>query len=75
MLTAAPKKQGATGTFKKTFGHRPLAVRCADTGECLAMLLRPGNSGSHPAADHIRVMPQTPDALGASLSQIGRAHV
>lgn len=56
IITAASRKEGATGTFKKTFGHHPLAAWCANTGECLAMLLRPGNAGSNTAADHIQVL-------------------
>jgi len=56
IITAASKKEGATGTFKKSFGHHPLAAWCANTGECLAMLLRPGNAGSNTAADHVRVL-------------------
>jgi hypothetical protein len=56
IITAESAKQGATGTFKKTFGFHPLAAWLANTGECLAMLLRPGNSGSNTAADHIEVL-------------------
>ena len=56
IITAASKKQGATATWKRTFGFHPLAAWCANTGECLAMLLRPGNAGSNTVTDHISVL-------------------
>ena len=65
IITAASKKEGATGTFKGTFGHHPLAAWCANTFECLAMVLRPGNAGANDAADHVRV-------LTAALRQLPR---
>lgn len=50
-------KEGATGTYKKhVFGLHPIIVSCANTGEVLAVLLRPGNAGSNTAADHIAVL-------------------
>src|SRR3954453_16957226 len=39
-----------------TYGHHPLAAWCDNTGEVLALLLRPGNAGSNTAADHIAVL-------------------
>jgi len=39
-------KEQATGTFKGTYGHHPLTAWCDNTGESLALLLRPGNAGS-----------------------------
>ena len=56
-------KEGAAGTFKGTYGHHPLAAWCDNTGEALALLLRPGNAGSNTAADHIAV-------LGEAIAQI-----
>lgn len=56
LITAHSDKQGAAATFKKGFGFHPLAAWCANTGESLAMLLRPGNAGSNTVADHIRVL-------------------
>lgn len=60
LVTAHSDKEGAAPTFKRGFGHHPL---CAfvdhgpdGTGEPLAMLLRPGNSGSNTAADHLTVL-------------------
>ena len=49
-------KEGAAGTFKGSYGHHPLAAWCDNTGEALALLLRPGNAGSNTAADHITVL-------------------
>lgn len=71
IITAASKKEGAAATFKKTFGFHPLAAWCANTAECLAMRLRPGNAGSNTVTDHIEVLR---DALaqvpGASTAKI-----
>ncbi|MET8130013.1 IS1380 family transposase [Streptomyces sp. NPDC005065] len=63
IITAASKKQGATSTFKGSFGHHPLAAWLANTDECLAMELRAGNAGANTVEDHLRV-------LGAALEQI-----
>ena len=49
-------KEGAAGTFKGTYGHHPLGAWCDNTREALALKLRPGNSGSNTAADHIEVV-------------------
>src|SRR3954462_5910833 len=46
-----------------TYGHHPLAAWCDNTGEALALLLRPGNAGSNTAADHIAV-------LGEAIAQV-----
>ncbi len=56
LITAHSDKQGAAATFKKGFGFHPLGAWCSNTAEFLAMLLRPGNSGSNTVADHIRVL-------------------
>lgn len=63
VITSASKKVGAAATFKGTFGFHPLAGWCANTGESLAMELRPGNAGANTVEDHLRV-------LAASLGQI-----
>ena len=52
IITSASDKQGAAGTFKRTYGHHPLAAWCANTGKSLAQLLRPGNT----VADHVQVI-------------------
>ncbi|MEO3825429.1 IS1380 family transposase [Actinomadura sp. B10D3] len=56
LITAHSAKQGAAVTFKKTWGHHPLAAWCANTSECLAMLLREGNAGSNTVTDHLAVL-------------------
>lgn len=57
LVTAHSDKQDAAPTWKKGYGHHPLAAfvdhHAAGTGEPVAMLLRPGNAGSNTAADHI----------------------
>jgi hypothetical protein len=60
-------KQGATGTYKKhVFGLHPIIVSCANTGEVLAVLLRPGNCGSNTAADHVKVLTEAVAQLPAA---------
>jgi hypothetical protein len=56
IIVASSNKERAAGTFKKTFGHHPLAAWCGNTLECLAMMLRPGNAGSNTASEHISVL-------------------
>jgi hypothetical protein len=60
LVTAHSDKEGAATTFKRGFGHHPLWAFVdhgpAGTGEPLSVLLRPGNSGSNTAADHISVL-------------------
>ena len=63
LITAHSDKQGAAATFKRGFGFHPLGAWCANTGESLAMLLRPGNAGSNTVTDHIRV-------LGEAIAQL-----
>jgi hypothetical protein len=65
LITAHSAKAGAAVTFKKGFGFHPLAGWCANTGECLAMLLRPGNAGSNTVADHIQVLSEAIGQLPA----------
>jgi flavin-binding protein dodecin len=61
------EKQGATGTWKKSFGYHPLLCFLDNTGEALSGILRPGRAGSNTAADHIEV-------LDTALAQIPDAH-
>jgi hypothetical protein len=60
LVTAHSDKELAAPTFKRGFGHHPLAAFVdhgqAGTGEPVAMLLRKGNAGSNTAADHITVI-------------------
>lgn len=67
LITAHSDKQGAAATFKKGYGFHPLGAWCANTAECLAMLLRSGNAGSNTVADHIRV-------LGDAIAQLPVAY-
>jgi hypothetical protein len=63
IVLAHSAKEGASATFKKTWGFHPLAAWCANTQESLAMLLRRGSAGSNTAADHLEV-------LAAAIAQI-----
>jgi len=63
LITARSDKQGAAPTYKKGFGFHPPGAWLANTAECVAMLLRPGNAGSNTVADHIAV-------LAAAIAQI-----
>src|ERR1017187_2201335 len=56
-------KEGAAATWKKGYGFHPLGAWAANTRECLAMLLRPGNAGSNTFADH-------KDVLVAAIGQV-----
>jgi hypothetical protein len=58
IVTSCSEKERAMPTWKKTYGHHPLAV-FADhgpegSGEPLAVMLRAGNAGSNTASDHIQ---------------------
>ena len=63
LVTARSDKEGAAPTWKKGYGFHPLGAWCANTRECLAMLLRPGNAGSNTFTDH-------KDVLAAAIRQI-----
>ncbi|MGX6511642.1 IS1380 family transposase [Rhodococcus sp. SJ-2] len=60
LVTAHSEKESAAPTFKRGFGFHPLCAfvdhGTGGTGEPVAMLLRPGNSGSNTAADHVAVV-------------------
>src|SRR5512140_1470498 len=56
LITAYSDKEGAAPTWKKGYGFHPLGAWAANTRECLAMLLRPGNAGSNTFADHEEVL-------------------
>jgi Transposase DDE domain group 1 len=63
LVTARSDKEGAASTWKKGYGFHPLGAWCANTRECLAMLLRPGNAGSNTFTDHR-------DVLAAAIRQV-----
>jgi hypothetical protein len=57
LVTASSDKEGAAPTCnKKGYGFHPLGAWLANTRECLAMLLRPGNAGSNTFTDHKEVL-------------------
>jgi hypothetical protein len=59
LVVAHSDKEKAAPTWKKTYGHHPLAAfadhGAAAAGEALAVMLRPGNAGSNTASEHIEV--------------------
>ena len=63
LLEVHSEKEGAAPNRKHGFGFHPLGCWLDETGEALAMLLRPGNAGANTAADHITV-------LDAALAQL-----
>jgi hypothetical protein len=63
LVTARPDKEGAAPTWKKGYGFHPLGAWLANTRECLAMVLRPGNAGSNTFTDHR-------DVLAAAVRQV-----
>jgi hypothetical protein len=63
LVGAHSEKEGAAPTYKHGFGFYPLMSYLDATGEPLAGVLRPGNTGAAPATDMIEV-------LDASLFQL-----
>jgi hypothetical protein len=59
VITAYSDKEGAAPTWKKGYGFHPSGAWAANTRECLAMLLRPGNAGSNTFADRKEVLVAT----------------
>jgi Transposase DDE domain group 1 len=59
IVIAHSEKEKTAPTWKKTFGHHPLAAfadhGAGSGGEALTIMLRPGNAGSNTAAEHIEV--------------------
>ncbi|GAA1767688.1 hypothetical protein GCM10009681_43450 [Luedemannella helvata] len=56
LLIAHSDKEGAAASYKGTYGFHPILVTCDNTGELLAVKLRPGNAGTNTAADHLQVL-------------------
>ncbi|OIV37694.1 IS1380 family transposase [Mangrovactinospora gilvigrisea] len=56
IVACTSAKEGAAGTFKGSYGHHPLGAWVANTRECVAMLLRPGNAAANDVGDHKRVL-------------------
>jgi hypothetical protein len=67
LLIAHSDKDGAAPTYKHTFGFHPILVTCDNTGELLAIRLRPGNAGANTAADHL-------DILAEAIAQLPAGH-
>jgi Transposase DDE domain group 1 len=67
IVVAHSDKDGAAPTYKHTFGFHPILVTCDNTGELLAIKLRPGNAGANTAADHLTV-------LAEAVAQVPAAH-
>jgi hypothetical protein len=63
LLDVHSEKEGAAPNRKHGFGFHPLGCWLDQTGEALALMLRPGNAGANTAADHIAV-------LDAALAQL-----
>ncbi|MGH3866304.1 MAG: IS1380 family transposase [Pseudonocardiaceae bacterium] len=59
LIEAASPKARAAGHYKGGYGFHPLGSWCTNTGEAMAVMLRPGNAGSFTAADHIAVLNAT----------------
>ncbi len=56
LLTAHSEKDQAKDNYKGGFGFHPLIAYLSESGEPLAVLLRPGNAGANTAADHFKVL-------------------
>jgi len=67
LVTAHSEKDQAAANFKGGFGFHPLGAWCDNTGEMLAVTLRPGNANANHAGDHITVLTE-------AISQIPAAH-
>ena len=67
IVIAHSDKDGAGPTYKHTFGFHPMLVTCDNTGELLAIKLRPGNAGANTAADHL-------DLLADAVAQLPAGH-
>jgi hypothetical protein len=67
LLIAHSDKEGAAPTYKHSYGFHPILVTCDNTGELLAIRLRPGNAGANTAADHL-------DVLAEAIAQVPAGH-
>jgi hypothetical protein len=67
LLIAHSDKDGAAPTYKHTYGFHPILVTCDNTGELLAIRLRPGNAGANTAADHLAI-------LAEAIAQVPAGH-
>jgi len=67
IVLAHSDKDGAAPTYKHSYGFHPILVTCDNTGELLAMKLRPGNAGANTATDHL-------DVLAEAIAQVPAGH-
>jgi hypothetical protein len=67
IVIAHSDKEGAAPTYKHTYGFHPILVTCDNTGELLAIKLRPGNAGANTAVDHL-------DVLAQAIAQVPAVH-
>jgi hypothetical protein len=56
LVEAASGKDQAAGHYKGGYGFHPMGGWCSNTGEALAVMLRPGNAGSFTGADQVKVL-------------------
>jgi hypothetical protein len=56
LIEAASGKIQAAGHYKGGYGYHPMGGWCSNTGEALAVMLRPGNAGSFTGADQVAVL-------------------
>jgi Transposase DDE domain group 1 len=72
LLEVHSEKEGAAPNRKHGFGFHPLGCWLDETGEALAMMLRPGNAGANTAADHIAILDDALAQLPAEVADRGR---
>jgi hypothetical protein len=65
LIGADSPKDGCAGNYKGGYGFHPMGAWCTNIGDCLAIMLRPGNAGAFTAADHLLV-------FDAAIAQIRR---
>ena len=56
-------KQAAARSYKSVYGFHPIYCFWDDTGECLSVLLRPGNASANKISDHTAVLDEALAAL------------
>ena len=67
LVSVHSEKEQAAANFKGGFGFHPLGAWCDNTGELLAVRLRPGNANANHAGDHVAV-------LAEAITQVPAAH-
>jgi hypothetical protein len=68
LLAVHSEKERAAPNRKHGFGFHPLGCWLDESGEALAMILRPGNAGANTAADHVTVLTAALGQLPADVS-------